>query len=84
MKVRRREAKVKNGSLVSDVDDWRAGNTTNSYRRKSRVVDRIEFGYINNNHVFSELLFTESFLILFHLVLLQFRWLGDIHAEIFI
>lgn len=52
---------------------WTIGGqvTTNSYRRKSRVVDRIEFGYINNNHVFSELLFTESFLILFHLVLLH-------------
>lgn len=75
---------MKNGSLVSDVDDWRAGNTTNSYRRKNRVGDRIEFGYINNNRVFSELLFTESFLILFHLVLLQLRWLGDIHAEMFI
>lgn len=43
---------MKNGSLVSDVDDWRAGNTTNSYRRKNRVEDRIKFGYINNNHVF--------------------------------
>lgn len=62
---------------------WRAGNTTNNYRRKNRVGDRIEFGYINNNHVFSELLFEESFLI-FHLIILQFRWLGDVHAEMFI
>lgn len=53
---------MKNGSFVSNVDDWRAGNTINSYKRKSRFGDRIAFGYINNNHVLSELLFTKSFL----------------------
>ena len=53
-------------------------------KRKSRFGDKIEFGYINNNHVFSKLPFTKSFLGIISIDPFMVAVAGDIHAEKFI
>lgn len=44
------------------MDVWRADNTINNFKRKSRFGDNFECSYINSNHVFRVLGGTKSFL----------------------
>lgn len=82
-KWEKEETKVKHGSSVSDGPEQGAGNVISSHKRKSRFGNKIKPGCVNKTICLASYSLQNPVQLLFQLILLQLRYLGDVHAEMF-